>query len=271
MTHPVVGEGGSVLEYVGTLMDVTERRQAEETLRQAYADLARASRITIIGELTGSLAHELNQPITAAVTNADACQRFLSGEPPDLYEAREAAAAIVRAGARAVEIIGRTRRLFEKGAPLSEPLEVDSVVRETVLLLRGEASRAAVSLRTGLAVGSPAVLGDRVQLQQVLMNLILNGIDALRTVEGIREITIQSQRAGQGEVMVSVGDTGVGLPVGSADQLFDTFYTTKPHGTGLGLSISRSIIAAHGGRLWVEPNEPRGAVFKFTLPTVPEP
>jgi PAS domain S-box-containing protein len=270
VSHPVVDERGALVEYIGTIMDVTERKQADEALRQAFADLARVSRITIMGELTASLAHEVNQPITAAVTNANACLRFLAGESPDLEAAREAAAAIVQAGVRAAEIISRTRRIFEKGALQREPIEVDSVIRETVLILNGEASRAGVSIRTGLAADFPEVLGDRVQLQQVLMNLILNGIDALKAAEGTREITIGSQRTGEDEIMVSVSDTGIGLPADHADHLFETFYTTKPHGTGMGLSISRSIIAAHDGRLWAEPNEPRGAVFRFTLPTGPE-
>jgi C4-dicarboxylate-specific signal transduction histidine kinase len=269
VSHPVDGEGGSL--NIGTTMDVTERREAEEALRQASADLARASRITLMGELTASLAHELNQPITAAVTNANACLRWLAAAPPNLGEARAAVADIVSDGTRAAEIISRTRRLFEKGAPQPEPIEVDDVVRETVLMLGGEASRSAVSIRTFLAAGFPEVRGDRVQLQQVLMNLIANGIDAVKEVDGAREISIKSQRTDDDEIMVSVSDTGVGLPAADADRLFSTFFTTKPHGTGMGLAISRSIISAHGGRLWAEPNHPRGAVFRFILPTASEP
>jgi PAS domain S-box-containing protein len=271
ISHPVVGDDGALLEHVGTTLDMTERKEAEEALRQAYADLARVSRITSIGALTASLAHEINQPIAAAVTNANACLRWLDADAPDLEEVRAAAAAIVRNGTRAAEIIARTRRLFEKGAPQREAIEVDDLVRETVVLLSGETSRHSVSIRTSLAAGLPEVQADRVQLQQVLMNLILNGIDAMEEVDGGREITIVSKMTGDKEIVVSVGDTGVGLPAELADQLFDTFFTTKPHGTGMGLSISRSIIAAHGGRLWAEPNEPRGAVFRFTLPTVSEP
>ena len=252
-------------------MDVTARKEAEEALRQAYADLARVSRITSIGALTASLAHEINQPITAAVANANACLRWLAAETPDLEEVRAAAEAIVRNGARAAEIIGRTRRLFEKGAPQREPIEVDDVVRETVLLMGSEASRYGVSMRTFLAAGAPEIVADRVQLQQVLMNLILNAIEAMKEVEGRREIAITSRIAGEGQIMVSVSDTGIGLPPAQSEHLFDTFFTTKAHGTGMGLSISRSIISAHGGQLWAEPNEPSGAVFRFTLPTVSAP
>jgi C4-dicarboxylate-specific signal transduction histidine kinase len=248
-------------------MDVTELRKAEEALRQAYADLTRVSRITSIGALTASLAHEINQPIGAAVANANACLRWLAADAPDLEEVRAAAAAIVKNGTRAAEIVARTRRLFEKGAPQSEPIDVDDVVRETVALLSGETTRHAVSIRTSLATGLPQIQADRVQLQQVLMNLILNGIDAMESVVGAREITIASQMNDEAQIMISVADAGAGLAPELAEKLFDTFFTTKPHGTGMGLSISRSIISAHGGRLWAEPNEPRGALFRFTLPT----
>ncbi len=271
VSHPVLGEDGALVAFVGTTMDVTERRQAEEALRQAYADLARVSRINIMGELTAALAHEVNQPITAAVTNANACLRWLAAETPNLDEAREAAREIVNDGARAAEIISRTRRLFEKGAPQREAVEIDEVIRETVLLLGSETSRHEVSIRTRLADDLPSIPGDRVQLQQVLMNLVLNGIDAMKPLSGRREIVIEAQTNSEEEIVVSVSDTGVGLAQDVADHLFDTFFTTKPHGTGMGLSISRSIILAHGGRLWAEANEPGGAVFRFTLPTALEP
>jgi PAS domain S-box-containing protein len=267
VSRPVFGEAGDVVRYIGTVMDVTELRKAEEALRQAYADLTRVSRITSIGALTASLAHEINQPIGAAVANANACLRWLAADAPDLEEVRAAAAAIVKNGTRAAEIVARTRRLFEKGAPQSEPIDVDDVVRETVALLSGETTRHAVSIRTSLATGLPQIQADRVQLQQVLMNLILNGIDAMESVVGAREITIASQMNDEAQIMISVADAGAGLAPELAEKLFDTFFTTKPHGTGMGLSISRSIISAHGGRLWAEPNEPRGALFRFTLPT----
>jgi PAS domain S-box-containing protein len=267
VTAKFVQWGASEPIFLISCEDVTQRKEAEEALRQAYADLARASRITIIGELTASLAHEVNQPITAAVANANACLRWLATDTPDLEEVRAAAEAIVRNGARAAEIIDRTRRLFEKGAPQREPIEIGDIVRETVFLLGGELSRHGVSIRTFPAASVFQIEADRVQLQQVLMNLILNAIEAMKEVEGRREIAIKSQIASEEHIVVSVSDTGVGLPAEKAEHLFDTFVTTKPHGTGMGLSISRSIISAHGGRLWAEPNEPCGAVFRFTLPS----
>lgn len=270
VSRPVFGEDGELIEYIGTVMDVTELRKAEEALRQAYSDLARVSRITTMAGLTASLAHEINQPITAAVANANACLRWLDDDAPDLAELREAAAAIVRNGTRAAEIIARTRQLFEKGAPQREAIEIDDLVRETVVLLGGEAARQSVSIRTSFGAGLPGVSADRVQLQQVLMNLILNSIEAMQAVDGHREIAIEAT-AGDDEISVSVSDTGMGLSPELADHLFDTFFTTKPHGTGLGLSISRSIVTTHGGQLWAEPNEPRGAVFRFTLPIISEP
>jgi signal transduction histidine kinase/ligand-binding sensor domain-containing protein len=243
-----------------------ERRQAEEALRQAHADLIRANRVSSMGELTASLAHEVNQPIAAAVTNAHACVRWLARDQPILEEAREAASRMVKDANHAAEIIKRVRLLFKKGTPERELVDLNEVIREMIVLLYSEATQFAVFLRAELAAGLPRVMGDRVQLQQVLMNLMMNSIDAMKDVDGVRELTIQSQWGENGAVLISVSDTGVGLPPQQADKIFNAFFTTKTHGTGMGLQISRSIIESNGGRLWAAGNSPRGARFSFTLP-----
>ena len=247
--------------------DITEQKRAEEALRQAQADLAHVTRVTTMGELTGSLAHEVNQPITAAVTNANTCLRWLAGDAPNIEEARAAAMRIVKDGTRAAEIISRIRLLFKKGTPERELVDVNEVIREMTVLLRNETTRGSISVRTELAADLPQVMGDRVQLQQVMMNLFMNSIDAMKDVDGTRELAIKSQRAENEQLMVSVSDTGVGLPPQQTDQIFNAFFTTKLHGTGMGLSISRSIVESHGGRLWAADNSPRGASFYLTLPT----
>jgi predicted ATPase/signal transduction histidine kinase len=254
------------IEYMGAVRDVTERTLAEEALRQAKGDLAHISRVTTVGELTASLAHEVNQPIAAAVTDANTCMRWLARDHPDLEEARAASIRVVKDATRASEIISRIRLLFNKGTSERESVHVNEVIGEMTVLLRSEAIRYNISVWTELAVGLPQVMGDRVQLQQVLMNLMINGIDAMKDVDGPRELVIQSQRAENEQLLVSVSDTGVGLPPKQADQIFNAFVTTKPHGTGMGLRISRSIVESHGGRLWAAANSPRGANFYFTLP-----
>jgi C4-dicarboxylate-specific signal transduction histidine kinase len=247
-----------------------ERKHAEEALREAQADLARVSRVTTMGELTASLAHEVNQPIAAAVTNANTCLRWLTRDHPDLEEAREAASRIVKDSTRAAEIIGRIRLLFKKSNPQRELVDVNEVVREMIVLLRGEATPHNIWVGTELEPDLPQIMRDRVQLQQVLMNLMLNGIEAMKDVEGKRELVIKSRRAEHEEVLVSVSDTGAGLPVQHADQIFKAFFTTELEGTGMGLSISRFIVESHGGRLWAAENSPRGANFCFSLPTKAE-
>jgi signal transduction histidine kinase len=244
-----------------------ERRQAEEALRQAQADLAHASRVSSMGELTASLAHEVNQPIAATVTDAKTCLRWLARDQPDMDEARAAASRAVKDATRAAEIITRVRLLFKKGTLQPELVDLNEVIREMILLLHSEATQFAVLVRTELGADLPQVMGDRVQLQQVLMNLMMNSIDAMKGLDGTRELSIQSQRDENGQVLISVSDTGVGLPPQKAEQIFDAFFTTKIHGTGMGLRISRSIIESHGGRLWAGDNPPRGARFCFTLPT----
>jgi PAS domain S-box-containing protein len=242
-------------------------REERERLRQAQADLAHINRVTTMGELTASLAHEIKQPITAAVTNARTCLRWLGRDHPDVEEAREAASRIVKDATRAADIISRISLLFKKGAVKRELVDVNEVIREMIVLLRAEATRYCISVRTELAEHLPQVMVDRVQLQQVLMNLVINGIDAMKDVDGKRELAIKSQRRENEQLQVSVSDTGPGLPPQQADQIFDAFFTTKADGTGMGLRISRSIIETHGGRLWVADNPRRGARFCFTLPT----
>jgi PAS domain S-box-containing protein len=268
--HPVRDVSGDVVEYVGTSIDITDRKQAEkerERLQQAHAELARVNRTTTLGELTASLAHEVNQPIAAALTNAKTCLRWLTRDHPDLEEAREAASRIAKDATRAADIISRIRLLFKKSASHHDVIDVNEIIRETIVLLRSEAMPGNVSIQSELASDLPHVMGDRVQVQQVLMNLMINGIDAMKEVDGVRELAVKSQTTDKAEVMVSVSDIGVGLPPQQADQIFNAFFTTKPHGTGMGLRISRSIIESHGGRLWAADNFPCGATFCFTLPT----
>jgi len=269
VAHALSDEPGRV-EFVGAVMDVTERKRGEEALRQAQADLAHVNRVTTMGELTASLAHEVKQPIAAAVTNAIACTRWLAGDTPNIEQASAAATRIVRDGTRAAEIISRISLLFKKRAPEQELLDINEVILEMIVLLRSEATRYSISVRTDLAEDSPQVMADRVQLQQVMMNLIMNSIDAMKDADGTRELAIKSQRADHEQLLVSVSDTGVGLPPEQTDQIFNAFFTTKPHGTGMGLSISRSIVESHGGRLWAEDNSPHGASFYFTLSTKAE-
>jgi PAS domain S-box-containing protein len=266
--HPVFNASGDLVEFVGTVIDVTERRRADkerERLRQAQADLAHINRVTTMGELTASLAHEIKQPIAAAVTNAKTCLLWLGRVDPDLAEAREAVSRIVKDVTRAADIISKISLLFKKGSLQRELVDVNELVREMVVLLRSEANRYSISIRTELAEHLPNVMADRVQLQQVFMNLMLNGIDAMKETTGGGELAIKSE-ARDGQLLISVSDTGVGLPPEQADQIFRAFFTTKEHGTGMGLAISRSIIESHGGRLWAAGASGRGASFQFILP-----
>ncbi len=268
--HPVLNASGEVEQFVCTMMDVTERKKAEEAreaLRQAQTDLARVSRVTTMGELTASLAHEVNQPIAAASTNANTCLRWLAGDTPNIEEARAAAMRIVKDVKRAGEIISHVRQLFQKGTSQRELVDVNEIIREMIVLLRGETTRYNILVATDLAAGLSRFMADRVQLQQVLMNLMINSIEAMKDATGPRELYVKSQSAEGSQLVVSVSDTGVGLPPQHADQIFDPFFTTKGDGTGMGLRISRSIIESHGGRLWASDNSSHGASFHFTLPT----
>ena len=266
--HPVLSPSGDLVEFVGTVIDVTEGKKSEEErerLSQLEVELAHINRVSMMGELAASIGHEIKQPIAAAVTNARTCLRWLKRDQPDLEEAREAASRMVEDALRSAEIINRTTALYKKSAPQRELVNVNEVINEIVVILRNEAARYGVSIRSDLAADVPTVTGDRVQLQQVLMNLIINAIDAMKGTGGVREMTIVSRCSADDELFVSVSDTGVGLPP-EKDRIFDAFFTTKPHGTGMGLAISRTIIESHGGRLSATSNPGRGASFFFTLP-----
>jgi PAS domain S-box-containing protein len=259
-------ESGKV-EFVGAIMDVSATKRAEQELRRAQAELAHISRVTTLGELTASIAHEVNQPIAGVVTNAAAALRWLAAEPPNLEEVREALSRIVKDGERTGEVIHRIRALIKKAPPRMVRFDVNQAVIEVITLTRGELLRHGVSLQTEFAMGLPLIEGDRIQLQQVVLNLILNAVEAISSIdEGAREIRISTGREASNGVLVAVRDFGRGLDPQGVDRVFEAFYTTKADGLGMGLAICRSIIEAHGGRLWATSNEPRGAVFQFTLP-----
>jgi PAS domain S-box-containing protein len=257
---------GRVLKFVGTTTDIDDQKRAEDALRQAQGDLARINRVTTMGELAASLAHEINQPITGAVTNANVCLRKLEQQQPDLDVVRAAVTRMARDTQRAAEIIGRIRSQFKRGELIRELVDFNEIHKEILALLRDEAVRYKISVRTELAADLPPMVGDRVQLQQVMMNLIVNGIEAMKDVEGVRDMVIKSRRAETEQILVSISDTGIGFPPQLAEQIFDPFYTTKPNGTGMGLRISRSIIESHGGRLWAIGNPGGGATFHLSLP-----
>jgi PAS domain S-box-containing protein len=255
------------------IRDITERKRAEAEAREGerryremQMELAHANRVATMGQLTASIAHEVKQPIAATVSNAQAALRWLGRQPPDLEEARQALAHIVQDGKRAGDVVGWIRDLIKKAPPREDRLDINEAVREVIELTRGEAAKNGVRVRTQLANGLPRIQGDRVQLQQVMLNLIINAMEAMRGVsDGPRELLISTGTSDTGDVRVAVRDSGPGLTPAALERLFEPFYTTKPGGLGLGLSICRSIIEAHGGRLWASANVPRGAIFQFTL------
>jgi PAS domain S-box-containing protein len=269
--HPVLDETGELAEYVGTMVDITERKLAEqerERLRQLERDLAHMNRVSMMGELAASLAHEIKQPITAAATDAKTCLRWLQREPPDIGEACETAVRIVQGVNRAADIIDRNRSLYGRGTPKQEMVNPNEIVQEMITLLHDAANRQSISICPELDGGLPTISVDRVQVQQVLMNLMLNGIEAMKDTGG--ELTVRSKKIEDGQILLSVSDLGIGLPVGNAERIFDAFFTTKAHGTGMGLSISRRIIESHGGRLWASANSGKGATFYVILPAEPQ-
>jgi PAS domain S-box-containing protein len=259
---------GTIVKWYGTLTDIEDRERAEqerEKLRQLEADLAHINRVTMLGEMAASLAHEIKQPIAAAITSANSCIEWLAHEPPNLDRARAAAARIDKYGNRASEIIDRIRSFYKKSPPQRELVDVNGIILEMLTLLQGEATRCSVAVRTELAAEVPKIMADRVQLQQVFMNLMVNGIEAMGESGG--ELTVKSQVEADRQLLFSVSDTGVGLPTEKVEQIFSVFFTTKPQGSGMGLAISRSIVESHGGRLWATVNGGQGATFHFTLPS----
>ena len=265
---------GAFLGYRGTGNDVTaavRADQAEAALRQVQAELVHVTRVTTLGELAASIAHEVNQPIAATLTNAEAALRFLRFDPPELDEVREALEWIVRDAARAGAVVQRVRNLVKKAPLPDDRVDINAVIQEVIELTRSEAMKNGVLMRTELADGLPLVRGDRVELQQVILNLVLNAVEAMSALtEGPRELQIVTSRTESNHVLIAVRDNGPGLVPAAEEKLFKAFHTTKPNGLGLGLSICRSIVESRDGRIWVSANTPRGAVFQFTLPVHPE-
>jgi len=264
---PLHDERGNIVKWYGTMTDIEDRKRAEEALRKANADLAHVTRVITMGELTASIAHEINQPLAAIVTNADACTVWLSSEPPNLEEARAAVDCIAQDGTRASEVIRHIRAMFTKDTPERTTVQVNELIREVGALLQAGASRNQVELQTELAIDLPPAMGDRVQLQQVIVNLVLNGIEAMSAVtDRPRRLVIRSERQDSDQVLIAVRDSGVGIDAKDFRRIFDAFFTTKAQGMGMGLSICHSIIEAHGGRLWASTNSDHGATLQFTLP-----
>ena len=264
-------EQGNPVAVLETNNDITERKRAEEALQKVQTELAHATRVMTLGELTASIAHEVNQPLAAIVTNGNACLRWLGGAQPNFVEARQAVERIIKDSYRASEVISRVRTLVKKTPPRNDLVDVNDVIVEVLALAQSQARRNYVLLKRDLGNDLPPVLGDRVQLQQVILNLIINGIEAIaKNREGERELTVSSGKDESNNLVVAVRDTGSGIDPANAERLFDAFFTTKADGMGMGLAISRTIIESHGGRLWATSNSPRGSVFQFTLPQASE-
>jgi PAS domain S-box-containing protein len=264
---PLRRAGGKVLRWYGTNTDIEDHKKAEQALMRTQTELTHLSRVLTMGELTSSIAHEVNQPLTAVVTYGHACLEFLSADAPNVQEARQAAERIIQDGTRAGAILGRIRTLFKKEDPSREPFDMNEVIQELLVFLKGEALRDRIFIRTELASDLPKVTGDRIQLQQVMLNLAMNSMDAMRAVNGKRkELLIKSRKESAGQIRVAVEDCGVGLNADMGEKIFNPFFTTKAQGIGMGLSISRSIVESHAGRLWACPRPSGGAIFQFTVP-----
>jgi PAS domain S-box-containing protein len=265
VAHAIERAASGDLEFVGAVMDITERKRAEEALHEAQAELVHVTRVATLGELAASIAHEINQPLGAVVNNASACVRWLAAQNTE--EARRSAALVIADGHRAADIIGRIRALAKRVPPHKDWLDLNATIRDVIALARSEVQRNSIVLETHLAEDVPRILGDRIQLQQVLLNLVMNAIEAMSGVEaGPRALRVSSEPVAATEVVITVRDSGPGFEAQHFERLFEAFYTTKPHGLGLGLAISRRIIEAHGGRLWATANAPQGAVVQFTMP-----
>ena len=265
--------GGQIVRWYNLLIDIDERKRAEEALTRARSDLAHVARVTTVSALTASMAHEINQPLTGIITNAGTCLRMLDGAPPDLDGARETATRMIRDVNRAAEVIARLRALFSKQEFSLEPLDLNDVAREVIALTSIDLQRDRVAVRVELADDLPAIPGDRIQLQQVILNLLRNASDAMSGVhDRARDLLIKTDRDGAGHVRLSVRDVGAGIDGENMERLFTAFHTTKPGGMGIGLSISRSIVERHHGRLWAEPNDGPGTTFSLSIPlNVPQP
>jgi len=268
-----MNENGQGRQFVGAVMDITETRRAQEQLQQAQANLAHVARVTLLGQLTASIGHEVNQPLAAIVTNGEAAIRYLRRDPPELDEIRDALTSMIAEGKRASEIVKRIRSLIQKTTPQNVPLDVNAILAEGATLVQREVANQRAVLKLDLAPDLPAILGDRVQLQQVIINLLINAVQAMAGVDGrARELLVRSSLDEAGSVVVTVRDSGMGLDPVKADQVFDAFFTTKADGMGMGLSICRTIMDAHGGRIWASANDGGpGATFRFSLPAIGEP
>jgi len=264
---PVLDQSGNVVGASKIARDITAEKRAEAELQQIQVELARVARVSTVGELTAAIAHELNQPLAGVVNSGNACLRWLCSEPPDISAARKSGERVVAAGERAAEVIKRVRALVEKAPPQREQFNINDAIAEVFALIPGEIQRNSISLRTNFANEMPFILADRIQLQQVILSLVLNAIEAMSGVQSPRDLLVASAKSDSDDgVLVTVLDSGTGLDQNSLDRLFEPFFTTKAQGMGIGLAVSRTIIQAHGGLLWARPNSPRGAVFTFSVP-----